>query len=205
MRIKCNHSQHLRRLLVSLSDGDFIHNETICCSPDESDTDKVILSDRFVVSDINVQSYDACMIDVQYSLMLLTTPTSVLYCWYLNGSGNSLVGSGFNSIANALDGCAPLVWSCVQWIPRGARFIVLHSGGCFYTNPIKAPHDVLQMGSKKMAVTSEVGPLNRLLHHDESMVVELHPLHSDSFEAIMVMKSRYKVLSSSFPITSYAP
>ena len=189
MRIQSTHSPIVssRRLVVSLSDGgDTICNETICFGSDEN-----IISDRFVVPNSPVQSFDVCVVNARWSVMLVTTPTTIQYCWYLTSRGNETDSRKFHSIAHAFDGCdVPSDWSCVKWVPLAARFIVMHGEGCFCTNTISAENEALQLGSKKMAVGSEIGSQNKLMHRDESMVVGLHLMHANSSEALLVMQSK---------------
>lgn len=192
MRIQSTRSPIVssRRLVVSLSDdgdGDTIFNETICFSPDVDD----VISDRFVVPNSPVQSFDLCAVNARWSVMLVTTPTTIQYCWYLTGRGNETDSRKFHCITHAFDGCdVPLDWSCVKWVPLAARFIVIHGGGCFCTNIIRTENEALQLGSKMMAVNSEIGSQNKLLHRDESVVVGLHLLHANSSEALLVIQSK---------------
>ena len=194
MRIQSTHNPIVssRRMVVSLSEGDTICNETICFS---SDIDTI--TDRFVVPNSPVQSFDVCVVNARWSVMLVTTPTTIQYCWYLTGRGHETDNRGFHCIAHAFEGCdVPLDWSYVKWIPLSARFIVMHSGGCFCTNIIRTENEAVQLGSKKMAVSSDIGSQNKLLHRDESVVLGLHLLHANSSEALLVMQSKDYAASS---------
>jgi len=174
------------RLVVSLLDGDGIRNKAIYC---RSDAD--IVSNLFMLPNSCAQSFDVCVLNAQWSVMLIvTSSTTIQYCWYLTGRSNEIDSSGFHTISHALDGCAPLDWSCVKWVPHAMKFIVLHSGGCYHTNAIRTENEPLLVGSKKMTVISEIGSQNRLLYPDESVVVGLHLLHANSSEALLVMQSK---------------